>query len=476
MLDTAFLGGDGGTTVDTSTAAPDAATPVVTDPAASESAPLADQATPATLPTGEDPSPIDAILQPPTGQPEPAAEPTEEETEAQLQAALADPATPQWARKKIEEAMGYAGKLKSTRDEYKTQLDDLTGRFGNFEGKQPIPTTDLERMTANEAKLLGLQSFTATPDEIDTQLRELVNPRTFESYQQSLVLKAMEREDGTPDLDNVQVLIDRMTGYNGEGERVSAKDALAAINAMKAGELTPEDFQKFSSPEQAAEWERQRALTKQQEADQQRADQTARYYESQVRAQELQNIVYSMQNEVQAPVIKHLEDFKLMPVAGEPKVAADFKADVLAKVGSLISNAQADIPELGQLEKAMKALGEAQGYDPQKAVAEIKAFQSSQAYQQYLSKGVSDLISKVEKVITAEALRYKYMMAGYAQELAKPNGARPVIGAPNASTNLTNLSEEDIKKLQGAEKNDAVAQIVSQGFRQLQNPQNASIG
>lgn len=452
MLNTDFLGTTGDAAVEPTApveSVPDSA--VVADPA-----PDAGSAEPA--PVLETPSP-ETPPQEITGEP-PVAEEQPLDEEAELKRLAEDPSTPAFARKKIQEAMGYAGRLKAEREQLQSEFENFRSQF---EGKETLGPEDLERLRQAEERVYKLTSFTSAPEEILGSLKEVVQPQKLQAIKNQLTWEFLERPDGTPDLENLQVIVDR---FAGEGtEAVNAKDVLNAIHALKKGTIKPYELHEFTTD---AEYEvYQRTRTIEQEAEQQRnlAKQNAEFQERQTRQVLLQGVVAGVQSQFQPQVQSLFEKFHLNPVEGEPKVAAEFKQAVRQKVADVVTQATANSQSLADLSKALNLLGEPTGTPVDSIQKEIQEYVNSFPYQTALSRGISEMMQAVEKTVTAEAYRYKLLMMGYEQEISKGQNAREVIGAPAQTDGMKEYTPEQLSKMSAGERRHHLYTQVSEQLR-----------
>jgi hypothetical protein len=407
-----------------------------------------------TKPEGQDPDPNAPPAEP---------EPTEEETEAALKATLADPNAPKWYRDKLEQALGYSAKLKADKLAAEEKATTLATQY---EGKEVLAQPDIERMKAAENEVMELSSLAATPEQLDAKLKTL-NPRAYPALRNHLVWSALEKPDGSPDFDNLQAVIDKFAGEPG---KVRAQDALMAIEALKSGLIEPADLMEGNSPEDFAA--NQRRVESQRQIDNQAARLKADrdFTETQIRKGELDRVTGEIAVGLDGMISPLLDRFKLTPLEGEPKAAGDYKGRVNSEIRDIIGKATTDIPAFAEIGKAIKILGEATGADAQTASAEIQAFKGSPQYQQLLGRGMSELSARIEQTVTQNAYFYKLMMMGLEVENSKPNGARSVLGAPNQAGGLPKLTEEDLAKLSGREREDAAALRLTQFLRDKDGP------
>jgi hypothetical protein len=434
-------------------------------------------ATPISTDSGATPPADQSLTTEPTvnSEPPPAAEPapaSPEDEEAALQAAANDPNTPQWAREQIKKAMGYAGRLKEAKSQAEMQATELRSQY---EGKEVLPPDELTRMRANDEKLLAMSSITSKPEDIISTMREL-NPRAYPEVQNKLVWDALTKPDGTPNYDNLQTLVD---SFAGEAGKVSAKDVIQAITALKTGALNREDIHNFGTTEEFEAWQRQQASEAEWNAKNAQITETAKYQEQQIRQQELGGAISQVQQQLDTQISGLLDKFKLGSVPNEPKVAADYKARVNELIKQAVVNAPREIREFSELTKALEIIGKPgeKPVDAQSAIAEVKSFLNSPSYQQIVAKGLSTLMTNIERTVAQEARFYALMNKGYELEASQAQNARPVLGQPNqATTGLPNLTEADLARMSAAERRDYSARQLTEGLRQLQNGQVSRMG
>lgn len=393
-------------------------------------------------------------------------EPTEEEKIQALKDYADDPTTPQWARAKIQEAIGYAGKLKGEKETLQSQYEELNTKFSSYEGKEALPPDEVERLKAANERLSEVQSFSATPETVDKFLKE-TNPAVYQAYQNEVTWKALYKDDGTPDLQNWQAVVDRGLGYDPNDEdavRVEAVDVITVAEAIKNGLLTKEDIDSIAGDFETNKRERQ---TRERE---QKVKQAEEFQESQIRSQGINNVRASIAGEVKPQIIARVEQFKMMPLPNEPKPISDYKQKVLRGVDQIIAQASGEIRPLQEIQKAIDIASKARGVSPQEAMAEVMGLADNPQFKQYLASGLSELNSRVEKYLAQEALYQKWMVMGYELEQSKGQKAREVINSPNQITaNLPNLSQEQLAAMSGTERNKTAAERFTERARQAQN-------
>lgn len=450
--------------------------------AASADLPIASPAGETTPPTpvdtGQAPAAVPApVLPPEIASPAPAAtapEPAVEGTppipgaetpneEEELQKVLDDPLTPKFAREKIKQAMGYAGTLKEKNAALQSEFDTFRSQY---DGKEALSQPDLERMRAAEDLQYKLSSFTATPEDILSSLKETVGVQKLGSIKNVLAWEFLEKPDGTPDLDNLQVIVDKFSGYQDGQTRVQAKDVLNAVQALKNGHLEPFQLHEFATPEEFEAHQRARSVDAEAEKIRAVAKSNADFQERSTRSSVLQGVYQQVNSQFQPQVAELMNKFNLSPVPNEPKIATEFKQAIQEKIASAIKSAPTSNRYIGDIFKAIEFLNEPTGVDAQAIQAEINGYVSSQPYQMTLNRGINELVESVEKIVTAEAYRYKLLMMGYEAEISKGQTAREVIGAPAASAALPNLTPEQLSQMNTSERNKHIMMQASNALRE----------
>lgn len=408
---------------------------------------------PATEPT------IDSGVQPPADLT--TEQPTDDEQEAALVAVAEDPNTPQFAREKIKQAMALAGQRKETLATYEQQLNELKSQY---EGREVLPPDELTRLKTNDEQLYALQAFTSTPEQRIEAIRNMTGQH-WDGVQNQLVWSAVTNTDGTPNLANLQVLVD---SFAGEPGKVKAEDVMSAVNALKSGEISAADFQKFDSPEQFEAYQRAQAAENAAKEREAQANANMVYLEEQARGQAVNQAMESVQQNLYSQIDQRLAQFKLAPIEGEPKQAADFKALVREQITQLVNGAGTDIRELGELAKAVSVLQKSQDkpMSAADATAQVQQFFNDPRQQVWVNKGISALMTKVEGRVAQLASHYALMMKGLEVENSKGQTARPIPGQAGQVTNgLPNLTAEELQRLSSAERQDHLAQQLSEAFR-----------
>jgi hypothetical protein len=458
-LDVSFLGSEGGAPSETPTDQP-----VVNESAETTSPTPSLEAPPEAVPApAEDPAPA------PESQPGDAPvleeEPLDEEA---IQKLLAEnPNSPKWFREKLKQVAAYSGKLKTEKSELQSQFENLKTQY---EGKESLSPADLERLRIAEETQYKLSSYTAPPEEVLASLKEVINPNKFAEIKNQLAWEFLETAQGEPDVENLQVIIDRFSGYKEGDTRVAAKDVLNAIQAIKRGTVKPEEFHEFASD---AEYEAyQKARTVEQEIEMQRelARENAQFQETQTRMSILQNVYGSIQNQFQPQVEALLDKFQLNPAPNEPKIAAEFKQAVRAKIAAEVNAESTKNPSLSDVFKAIELLSKPTGQKAEAIQQEINSYTNSFPYQTALSRGMSELMQTVEKTVAAEAYRYKLMMMGYEQEVSKGQHAREVINQPRQTEIVGNYTPEQLAAMSASERRKAVLMQISNELRDGKTP------
>lgn len=420
--------------------------------------PVIDPATPVVDPIVDLAAPV---LEPVADPAEPVLD--EELDEAALEKLLADnPNSPKWFRDQLKKVQGYSGKLKSEKTELQTQLEGIRSQY---EGKESLNQVDLERMRAAEERLYRMSSYTADPKEVLDVFKEAVNPNKFIEIKNQLAWEFLENSQGEPDLENLQVIVDRFSGFKEGDTRVAAKDVLSAIQAIKRGTVKPEELHEFSSDVEYEAYQRARSMESEAEQQRELMKANSEYQESQTRQSILQNVYGQIQNTFQPQVETLINKFQLAPVENEPKVAAEFKQALREKITNEVNKATANNASLSDVFKAIELLGKPTGLRAEAIQNEINSYTQSFPYQTALSRGMSELMGVVEKTITAEAYRYKLMMMGYQQEVGKGQNAREVIGQPKQTEVLTEYTPEQLAAMSVSERRHATLQQISNQMR-----------
>lgn len=459
-LDTSFIT-EGGASTDSTPApetievtTPEIASPAPQDPAnatavveapsepgsTSEPAP-AEPAAPAEAPVDEDGKPM---------------------SDEEIEKALADERTPKFFREQLKKFQAYSSKLTAERQQIETELTDFRSRY---EGKEPLAQTDLERLRAAEERQYKLSSFTASPEEVLSTLKETVTPQKMAEIKNHLAWEFLEDANGQPDLENLQVIIDKFSGFKEGDTRVGAKDVLNAIQALKRGTVKPEELHEFTSDVEYEAFQRARAVESEIEAQRQLAADNAKFQESQTRVSVLQNVLTGIQSQFRPQVETLLDKFQLNSVPNEPKVAVEFKQQIRERIAQEVNTVSAKNPSLADVFKAIDLLSKPTGRTAEQVRQEIEGYVSSFPYQTAVSRGLSELMTSVEKVVAQEAYRYKLLMKGYEQEVTKGQHAREVIGQPKQTEVLTQYTPEQLASMSAAERRHALLTQVSNQLR-----------
>lgn len=459
MLDTSFIADaspatDAGS--DLTIASPSEPTPTAP---ADAGQPLEAPATPAQGITSPDPA---APVAPAEGiAPTPGAI-TPNDEEAEFQKALDDPSTPAFARTQIQRAMQYAGKLKAEREAARTEFDTFRSQY---EGKEALSTQDIERLRQAEDTTLKLSSFSSTPEDVVGSLKELLGDQKLAAVKNTLAWEFLENTDGTPDLESLQIIVDRFSGHKDGETQVLAKDVISAITALKAGVLEPYQLHQFETDEEFEAHKRARGVNAEAEQIRAVAKANSEYQERATRTQVLQGVVGNIQSQFQPQVENLLSKFHLNSAADDPKVAVELKQGIQEKIVALTQKAISDNRYLAETFKAIQFLGNPTGVDAQAIQNEVNGYVSSHGYQTNLARGISELVTDIEKVVTQEAYRYKLAMMGYEIETSKGQNAREVLGSPAASAALPNLTPEQLSSMSSDDRRRHVLKSVSDSFR-----------
>lgn len=381
------------------------------------------------------------------------AEPNEEE----LRAIAENPATPAFAREKMKQTFAVADKVKADFEALQTEYN---GFKSQYEGKEILDTPEIERLKEAEARYLRIASFGTTPEDLDAQLKE-ANPSVYRDYSIHKVWQTLEKPDGTPDFENLQAVFDRFTG----DKRVDAKTALEAIQALADEKLSPTDWREFTSDEEYSAFQRAQELERQNLETKQHLKAEREFQEIQNRTTLLQQSVGQIQSQFQPAVEQLMEKFKLNPVPNEPKIVSDFKADTQARIAHIANSAATNNPAIAEAFRVLQMLGKPTGLSGQDIQKEIQQVTTSYAFTANVQKGISTLLKEIEKVVTADALRLKYLARGYDLENSNQEKARAVVGNPNQSANLPNYSQEQLAGMNARERNHLLNMQISNELR-----------
>lgn len=423
--------------------------------------PSTEETAPATL---EAPVEEPAVEAPAEATTEESAAEEAELTEEELQKLMADERAPKWYRDKLKQVQGYTSKLRSERDTVQSQFEQFKTQY---EASQ-LPETDLERLRLAEERQYKLSSFNTPAEEILSSLQEIVPQQKIQEVKSHLAWEFLETPDGKPDLDNLQVIIDRFTGYKEGDTKVSAKDVMSAIDALKRGTIKSEELLEFESDAEYQAFQKARTLEEQALQREQMARANAEFQEKQTRSSLIQNVNREIQSQFQPRVETLLNKFQLMPSEGDPKIAQDMKAAIQNKIRTVINEMSVKSPYLGDVWKGMEMLQTPTGATPDKIQAEVNAFVSSFPYQTALNKGLNELMSAVEKTIAQEAHIYSLAMEGYKARVAKGQGAREIIDAPNQTEVLTQYTPEQLAAMSATERRHRMLEQVSNQIRDMQ--------
>jgi hypothetical protein len=382
--------------------------------------------------------------------------------EDKLTAYAADPNTPAFARKKIEEAIAYAGRLKTEKSDFESKYSELNEKFSAYEGKEVVDPTEIERYKKADESLFKLQSFSATAETADEFLKEL-NPALHKEYQNRAAWNALYKDDGKPDLENWQAVVDRGLGYDGTGERVLAEDVLRIAEAIRSGEMTREDIDAFTGDVESNA--HRRAMQTQAE---QLKSQTE-FQEKQIRTTEVGNVTTALKQQIVSQALPTVQKFKLSHSPDDPKIATEFKAELSRKLDALEQEMWSKNKHFAEVGKALEIVSQPRGLTPQQAAAEVQSLLSNPQYQRLVAAGISELNSEIERVLAKEAYTYKLLMMGYEAENSKKNNAREIIKNPNQSANLPNLTPEQIQAMNGRERTQTAMERFTAAARQEPN-------
>lgn len=391
------------------------------------------------------------------------AELTDEEKELkELKEYAENPNTPAFARTQIERAIKFNESLKNQYAEketqYQTELDTL-------KSSRAYEEQDLVRYKHAEERLNTLSSIAAKPDDVLNVLKE-VNPRIVPQVQQQLIWSAIERPDGSPDLDNLQAIVDRFAGV--DGEQVKAADVLSVISAMKEGRLDPLDLDDLSYDERQRV-ERTRALERQAEERQRVLDQEILATESRARQDFLTRQASTWQSQIKSQAETHLSKFNLLPSANDPQEAKEFKEGVKEQILLAIQRVESTSPYLKEITQAYQLLArpdEKRRMSSMQAEAEINAYFSNPLVQSKLQAAIAEVNQAVEKTVLRQARQYKLMMKGLEAMQKEKTTARNIPRTVGDIPNAQPVTAEQLQKMTAQERHNATLQAMSDAIRQ----------
>lgn len=389
-----------------------------------------------------------------------------EEKLKELEDAAADPKTPPYLRAQIEKAVNFNRSLKAQFDEQATALEEL-------KSAKTFEPQELERYKQAEDKVNSLSSITASPDEILATVKEL-NPRAFPEVQMKLVWDALSLPDGTPDLNNLQAVVDGWLGYDGTQERVEAKDLIKAAQAIADGRVNPIDFDEYLTDEQRQIAERLKRDDKANLERQRILDAEIENNESRARKVVLDSQLGEWQQNIRQIASTHLTKFNLVPMANDPPEAKEFKETLTEKLVAAVDKAEKQSPHMKEIAKAVDLLSKPNKMTSAEAEAEIKSYFSNPLVEGKLKAGLAELEKAIEQTVLREARHYKLMMKGLeAMQKEKVEGARKIPRTSGESPNAKPVSAADVEKMTASERRDMALSALSDDLRQKQKEHRA---
>ena len=383
-------------------------------------------------------------------------------SEEDLEALAKDEALPANTRGQIKQAWSVAGKRKEELNNLKAEYEAFKQQY---EGKSYIEQAEIDRLKAAEDLELKLTSYTATPDDI-FKLIEEKNPQAYTNVLKEAAWRALETEDGKPNLTNLQAFIDRASSPFGTN-KVSADDVLKFVEGVASGSLDPLEMQQFGSVE---EYEAHKRVREMESAARQRREMEAeslKFAEEQGRQTILSQEVGQIQRSFSQKLDAIKTQLKLTPIEGEPTVVADFKKQVNDELAIFLNTQSAQNPYLQEVMKTLERLGEAKGNRVNEYSQEIKSVLSSPGYTSRLDKGLADVSSAVEKYLAQKAAQAALIAEGYAAQQSRRPKARAVTKSPNGAVNTETLSEEEAAQLTGPQRVEYEARKLSQQLREM---------
>ena len=420
-----------------------------------------------------DPNP--GIAKPDTTEPKTEDEPSTDETltekpeltEDEVKELSEDPMTPRAVREKLKAGLAYAEKFKAEKAEIESKYAELTEKASAFEGKEALAQPEIERLRAAEEKLFNVQSFSATPDDIDKFIAE-TNPAVHKEYQSQAAWNALFSEDGSPREENFQAIIDRQMGYdpNSDQKRVDVQTLFQAAEALRDGRISKDDLHEFATDAEYNAYVRQTQFEEAARARDEQLKAQMTFQEEQIRQTEVGNLRNSIIGEVFPHVRSQLQRFKLQASDDDPKLIAEHKQEIARNIHYLFNQTEAEDRNFQELNKALENVSKARGVKAQEAQNEVKGLLEYPQYKQRLASAASNFHSAVEKLIAKEAYKLKIMALGLEVENSRPDKARAVVGnAKQTAANLPKYSAEELARMSANDRNETVRQRFTQSIR-----------
>lgn len=395
---------------------------------------------------------------------EPVTDDSEPLSEEQIDKLLSDQTTPKWFREQLKRFSKYTGKLKSELEELKAKSVSVT--------EQQVPEIqqdpEIELLKQYGDKLMKLSSFTSSPKEIVDSLEQIIPPTRLNEIKNQIAWEFFETPDGQPDLDNLQVLVDRFSSWK-EGEpRVKAKDVLDAIKAIKNGVVSPESFREFSSEAEYQAYLRMKKLEEELEAQYEAAKSNKEFQEQQTRITLLQKVVDEVKVDVDKKVTGMLSKYNLDIKPSEPEPIVKYKQMMMERIGDFVNRFAERNQYLSDVLKSIDLLSKPRGYDINRIQNEIQSFSQSFNFKTAVNKGLSDLTRELEKILADESQRFKFFVRGYETELNKGQSGAPVFSNISGQSN-TSYTKEELDKMDSARRRAMIYESVSNQLRQQLN-------
>lgn len=359
----------------------------------------------------------------------------------QLKALAEDKNTSPFLRKPIQAAIQYAEKIESEKSKLSEELSGFREKFGDY---SQLSKEDLERLATIEEQVYNLASYSSDPQTFVKTLSEFVPSNRLDEIKSYLAWEFLETPDNRPNVENLQVIVDRFAGESG---KVSAKDVLAAIESLRDGRITSEDLMGFSTVDEYEEYLKRKSYEDEIKKRESFIEENARYQESVTRSMVLQNVINSVHSSFQPQVHNVLSKFNLVPTPNEPEVSLNMKREIQEKLAEEVNRFVKEERHLADVMRALELLSQPNGTPVSQIQSEIDSYINSFAYKTALNKGMSALISHIEKVAAKEAYKYKLLMDGYKYQVERKNNA-PNSGTLNLQTgkydNIVNGSSSEM--------------------------------
>lgn len=383
-------------------------------------------------------------------------------SESEIERLIADPNSPKWYRKQLERFQKYIGRLKSEVEELKTKTSNPLQMQSEQESVKQIDP-EIELLSTMKDKLMKLSSVVASPEEVVGALEEIIPPSKINEIKNHIAWEFLELPDGRPNLDSIQVIIDRIAGSGEGGQKVNARDVLNAIEALKRGVVTPEMFLEFSSDAEYESYKKMEQLRKEMEQQYNEVKAAKEFQEKQTRVTLLQPVVDKVKEDVSTRINTLLTKYNLNESQQDPEPISKYKASMIERIGEFVNKYAEQNPYLADVFRSIDLLTNPRGFDVDKIRKEIESFTNSYNYKAAVNRGLSDLTRELERIIADESNRFKIFVRGYEYEF-KNTSTAPNLQKGTPAT--TTYSKEELDKMNSSDRRRLIYQSVSEKLRQ----------